>query len=176
MFKIIETRACALYIQTLYWKPNLLQEIQASKSLTSDNEQLFQQMLKEGNTLSWFTAEGDIYRVFFLTGPQGPGNFQGPELLAAPGIFQGAWKFSGPGNLQAPWKIPGSWIFPGPLENSRGVLISGQTRCGRVKSTVFGVYSERQPHHDCHDQDGDCRDGGRRQVQVHEGPAVVHTC
>ena len=30
-----------------------------------------------------------IYRVFFLTGPQGPGNFQGPELLAAPGIFQG---------------------------------------------------------------------------------------
>ena len=70
-----------------------------------------------------------IYRVFFLTGPQGPGNFQGPELLAAPGIFQGAWKFSGPGNFQAPWKIPGSWIFPGPLENSRGVLISGQTRC-----------------------------------------------
>ena len=61
---------------------------------------------------------------------QGPGNFQGPELLAAPGIFQGAWKLSGPGNFQAPWKIPGSWIFPGPLENSRGVLISGQTRCG----------------------------------------------
>ena len=60
---------------------------------------------------------------------QGPGNFQGPELLAAPGIFQGAWKFPGPGNFQAPWKIPGSWIFPGPLEKSRGVLISGQTRC-----------------------------------------------
>ena len=63
---------------------------------------------------------------------QGTGNFQGPELLAAPGIFQGAWKFSGPGNFQAPWKIPGSWIFPGPLENSRGVLISGQTRCAGV--------------------------------------------
>ena len=60
---------------------------------------------------------------------QGPGIFHGPELLAAPGIFQGAWKFSGPGNFQARWKIPGSWIFPGPLENSRGVLISGQTRC-----------------------------------------------
>ena len=29
----------------------------------------------------------------------GHGNFQGPELLAAPGIFQGAWKFSGPGNF-----------------------------------------------------------------------------
>ena len=57
------------------------------------------------------------------------GNFQGPELFAAPGIFQGAWKFPGPGNFQAPWKIPGSWIFPGPLEKSRGVLISGQTRC-----------------------------------------------
>ena len=27
---------------------------------------------------------------------QGPGNFQGHELLTAPGIFQGAWKFSGP--------------------------------------------------------------------------------
>ena len=60
---------------------------------------------------------------------QGPGNFQGPELLAAPGVFQGAWKFSGPGNFQAPQKIPGSWIFLGPLENSRGVLISSQTRC-----------------------------------------------
>ena len=59
----------------------------------------------------------------------GHGNFQGPELLAVPGIFQEAWKFSGPGNFQAPWIIPGSWIFPGPLENSRGVLISGQTRC-----------------------------------------------
>ena len=41
-----------------------------------------------------------IYRVFFLTGPQGPGNFQGPELLAAPGIFQ------------APWKIPGGSLSP----------------------------------------------------------------
>ena len=61
----------------------------------------------------------------------GPGNFQGPELLAPPEIFQGAWKFSGPGNFQAPWKIPGSWIYPGPLEKSRGVLISGQTRCAR---------------------------------------------
>ena len=60
---------------------------------------------------------------------QGPGNFQGPELLAAPGIFQEAWKFSGPGNFQAPWKIPGSWIFPGPLENSRGggeILVCAQ--------------------------------------------------
>ena len=46
---------------------------------------------------------------------QGPGNFQGPELLAAPG------KFQDPGYFQA------------PLENSRGVLISGQTRC------VFGT-------------------------------------
>ena len=90
-----------------------------------------------------------IYRVFFLTGPQGPGNFQGPELLAAPGIFQGAWKFSGPGNFQAPWKIPGSWIFPGPLENSRGVLISGQTRCD-VGSTNFApsrknVWAPKRP-------------------------------
>ena len=42
---------------------------------------------------------------------QGPGNFQGHELLAAPG------KFQDPGYFQA------------PLENSRGVLISGQTRC-----------------------------------------------
>ena len=31
---------------------------------------------------------------------QGPGNFQGPELLAAPGIFQ------------APWKIPGGSLSP----------------------------------------------------------------
>ena len=78
-----------------------------------------------------------IYRVFFLTGPQGPGNFQGPELLAAPGIFQGGWKFSGPGNFQAPWK------FPGPLENSRGVLISGQTRCGRKMPRRIAVVAER---------------------------------
>ena len=60
---------------------------------------------------------------------QGPGNFQGPELLAAPGIFQGPGniqvleisrppgKFQDPGYFQAPWKNPG------------GVLISGQTGC-----------------------------------------------
>ena len=60
---------------------------------------------------------------------EGPGNFQGPKLLTAPGIFQAAWKIPGPGNFKVPWIIPGSWIFPGPLENSRGVLISGQTRC-----------------------------------------------
>ena len=47
-----------------------------------------------------------IYRVFFLTGPQGPGNFQGPELLAAPG------KFQDPGYFQAPWKIPGGSLSP----------------------------------------------------------------
>ena len=43
---------------------------------------------------------------------QGSGNFQGPELLAAPGIFQG--------DLE----IFRSWKFPGPLENSRILDIS----------------------------------------------------
>ena len=42
----------------------------------------------------------------------GYGNFQGPELLAAPGIFQGGVEISR------------SWKFPGPLEISRILDIS----------------------------------------------------
>ena len=68
---------------------------------------------------------------------EGPGNFQGPKLLTAPGIFQAAWKIPGPGNFKVPWIIPGSWIFPGPLENSRGVLISGQTRCAPIAEQAW---------------------------------------
>ena len=49
---------------------------------------------------------------FIIGSDQGSGNFQGPELLAAPGIFQG--------DLE----ILRSWKFPGPLENSRILDIS----------------------------------------------------
>ena len=38
---------------------------------------------------------------------QGPGNFQGSELLAAPGIFQGLLKVQDPGNFQVPGNFHG---------------------------------------------------------------------
>ena len=72
---------------------------------------------------------------------QGPGSFQGPELLAAPGYFQGTWKFSGTGNFQAPWKIPGSWIFPDPPGKFQGgPYLRSDTLCTVICSTTNYIY------------------------------------